>query len=271
MLSEPPRSPARLRSSSSEIVVCAATQQGVLSRYNDDTFVIADLETDTADREAASPLASAAGRDGVLMLVCDGIGGPAGEVAGWIGSEAILAALHRRDPSADRRDTDAAIQLLRALEVANREILVEARSAGVERQMGAHLHGLLDPGHPCLLGPARRFSGVLASRRRSVPGHLGPDAGRGARRRARDVGLPHTCPRLRSSLDSWPRRDRHCGRARLGGGDQAGRHYACSARTACTIWFPLTRSEPRSSLRRIPAPPARISCASRSSAAAPRT
>jgi protein phosphatase len=115
------------------VTVCAATHAGLVDTHNDDAFLIADLEAGETGRRPGAPVASEIGHEGVLLVVCDGVGGAAGEVAAWIGSEVIVAALR----ASERLEEDGATRLLAAIEKANRDVLVEAREADAERRMGA--------------------------------------------------------------------------------------------------------------------------------------
>jgi hypothetical protein len=85
----------RLRLPTEDVTMCAAIHAGMLAAHNDDTFLIADLERNATGRKPGSPMSGEVGQEGVLLMVCDGIGGAAGEVAAWIGSETIIAALRR--------------------------------------------------------------------------------------------------------------------------------------------------------------------------------
>jgi len=71
------------------LVVCGASNTGLVRERNEDTYVIADL----GSGEITSPCARtdvAVPQDGLLMLVCDGMGGhAAGEVAARVAAESI--------------------------------------------------------------------------------------------------------------------------------------------------------------------------------------
>jgi serine/threonine protein phosphatase PrpC len=71
------------------LVVCGASDTGLAREQNEDTFVIADLRTGEITSPCTRtdvPLSS----DGLLMLVCDGMGGAAaGEVASRVAAESI--------------------------------------------------------------------------------------------------------------------------------------------------------------------------------------
>jgi serine/threonine protein phosphatase PrpC len=133
LLKEAGMSDTHLAAPQHDVTVCAATHPGLIAAHNDDTFVIATVEGGQAARRPAHPLKCFVDSGGVILLVCDGIGGAAGEVAAWLGSEVLVAALRQSTTGG----SDPAIRLLHAVAIANREILIEARAAGIELEMGA--------------------------------------------------------------------------------------------------------------------------------------
>jgi serine/threonine protein phosphatase PrpC len=72
-----------------QLVVCGATDVGLSRDQNEDTFVIADLRSG----EISSPCVRtdvSVSRSGMLLLVCDGMGGhAAGEVAAHLAAESM--------------------------------------------------------------------------------------------------------------------------------------------------------------------------------------
>lgn len=113
--------------------VCGGTDTGSQRDENQDTFVIADLESGRIERPCISTDVWVA-RPGVLMLVCDGMGGPAaGDVAAQLAANSIKQGLQAEGDNVGRSPTHS---LKRAVLVANRVILDEANAHPEERGMG---------------------------------------------------------------------------------------------------------------------------------------
>jgi protein phosphatase len=113
--------------------VCGGTDTGSQRRENQDTFVIADLESGRIERPCIRTDVWVA-RPGVLMLVCDGMGGPAaGDVAAQLAASSIKQGLEAEGDNVGRSPTHS---LKRAVLGANQAILDEANAHPEERGMG---------------------------------------------------------------------------------------------------------------------------------------
>lgn len=113
--------------------VCGGTDTGSQRDQNQDTFVIADLESGRIERPCISTDVWVA-RPGVLMLVCDGMGGPAaGDVAAQLAATSIKEGLEAEGDNVGRAPTHS---LKRAVLQANEAILNEADAHPEERGMG---------------------------------------------------------------------------------------------------------------------------------------
>ena len=113
--------------------VCGGTDTGSQRNQNQDTFVIADLESGRIERPCISTDVWVA-RPGVLMLVCDGMGGPAaGDVAAQLAASSIKQRLQAEGDNVGRAPTHS---LKRAVLDANKVILDEANAHPEERGMG---------------------------------------------------------------------------------------------------------------------------------------
>jgi serine/threonine protein phosphatase PrpC len=115
------------------LAVCGATDVGLQREQNEDTFVIADLATGQLSVPCARAELSPSGR-GLLMLVCDGMGGAAaGEVASHIAAESIKHQLHEKGAAVRGQPAES---LQGAVQQANQDILREAAAHPEERGMG---------------------------------------------------------------------------------------------------------------------------------------
>src|SRR3569623_1934152 len=113
--------------------VCGGTDTGSQRNQNQDTFVIAALESGRIERPCISTDVWVA-RPGVLMLVCDGMGGPAaGDVAAQLAASSIKQRLQAEGDNVGRAPTHS---LKRAVLDANKVILDEANAHPEERGMG---------------------------------------------------------------------------------------------------------------------------------------
>jgi protein phosphatase len=115
--------------------VWGATDVGWKREQNQDTFVIADLDAGAAPPRAPSGHMDVfLSRPGVLLLVCDGMGGaPAGDVAARLAAAAIESDL-RAAAAAVAREPGATLR--HAVEEANGAIYAEAAAHPEERGMG---------------------------------------------------------------------------------------------------------------------------------------
>jgi len=110
--------------------VCGGTNIGARRSENQDTFVIADLESGRVSRPCIRTDVWVS-RPGVLMLVCDG-GPPAGEVVAQLTASSIK---HRLEAEGDNVGRAPVYSLRRAFQGANRALLAEADSHPDERGM----------------------------------------------------------------------------------------------------------------------------------------
>ncbi len=110
-----------------DLSVYGTTHVGRVRDSNEDTFVVYDIEM------GASPASSghtelSTGGPGVLVMVCDGMGGAAaGEVAAGIASQMVCRTLFENRANPD---------LVAALEAANQAIYQQSRAESEERGMG---------------------------------------------------------------------------------------------------------------------------------------
>jgi serine/threonine protein phosphatase PrpC len=116
-----------------QLTVCGGTDIGSHREHNQDTFVIADLGSGEQSRPCLSTDVSIS-KPGLLMLVCDGMGGAAaGDVAANVAAASIKEELHAAGGAVSRSPGQS---LDRAVRGANRAILDEATSHPEERGMG---------------------------------------------------------------------------------------------------------------------------------------
>jgi serine/threonine protein phosphatase PrpC len=113
--------------------ICGATDIGAQRRQNQDTFVIADLASGATSRPCIRTEVFVS-KPGVLLLVCDGMGGPpAGDVAARVAAVSIKDGL----AEAGIEVVDAPGRSLEsALAGANRAILNEVHDHPHEKGMG---------------------------------------------------------------------------------------------------------------------------------------
>jgi serine/threonine protein phosphatase PrpC len=118
---------------SDRLAICGATDVGAARASNQDTFVIADLQSGDLSNPCSRkdiPLS----RHGVLLLVCDGMGGAAaGDVAARIAAEAIKKRLVGAGPAVATRP-DASLKS--AVAGANGAVFAEAKAHPETRGMG---------------------------------------------------------------------------------------------------------------------------------------
>ena len=118
---------------SDRLAICGATDVGSLRANNQDTFVIADLTSGDLSNPCSRkeiPLS----RTGILLLVCDGMGGAAaGDVAARIAAEAIKHQLVGATPSVA---TSPNASLKSAVCGANGAVFAEAKAHPETRGMG---------------------------------------------------------------------------------------------------------------------------------------
>jgi PPM family protein phosphatase len=118
---------------SDRLAICGATDIGASRASNQDTFVIADLQSGDLSNPCSRkevPLS----RHGILLLVCDGMGGAAaGDVAARIAAEAIKKQLVGAGPAVATRP-DASLKS--AVSGANGAVFAEAKAHPETRGMG---------------------------------------------------------------------------------------------------------------------------------------
>ncbi|HET7540138.1 MAG TPA: Stp1/IreP family PP2C-type Ser/Thr phosphatase [Polyangiaceae bacterium] len=127
-----------------KVRVFGRTDVGQIREHNEDNFLVADLTRRTrslmeSDREP--PI----GERGMLLGVCDGMGGAAaGEVASQLAVDIIYEKLLQGDPPANH--DDLARRLVQAVEEAGVRIFNEARADRTRRGMGttATIAALMD-------------------------------------------------------------------------------------------------------------------------------
>ncbi len=115
------------------LVVCGASDRGLAREQNEDTFVIADLRSG----EITSPCVRTdvdVSQDGLLMLVCDGMGGAAaGEVAARVAAESIKRQLVGDGERVAAHPTQS---LQEAVADANRAVRAEVAAHPEKKGMG---------------------------------------------------------------------------------------------------------------------------------------
>src|SRR4051812_11461238 len=122
-----PGSPHRI------LTVCGGTNVGATRKKNQDTFVIAELESGRVSRPCLRTDVTVS-RPGLLMVVCDGMGGAAaGEVASRLAAKSIQQHLQTEGKRAGEAPGES---LERAVLNANDAVLGEARAHPQEKGMG---------------------------------------------------------------------------------------------------------------------------------------
>ena len=127
------RAPAARSALSDHLAICGATDVGASRPNNQDTFVIADLRSGDLSNPCSRteiPLS----RQGILLLVCDGMGGAAaGDLAARIAAEAIKQQLVGAGPAAIEHPDES---LKSAVWGANGAVFAEAKAHPEVRGMG---------------------------------------------------------------------------------------------------------------------------------------
>ena len=115
------------------VTVCGATDIGLARPKNEDTFMIADLTSG----QLSSPCIGTdltVSSSGVLLLVCDGMGGhAAGEIASRVAANAIKEVLVSEGSTVKQHPVES---MKHAVLDANQAVLDEARSNPSEQGMG---------------------------------------------------------------------------------------------------------------------------------------
>lgn len=128
----PPNVPQEL-----EVRLFARTDVGQIREHNEDNFLIADLSRRVRGLLDANRSTSL-GPHGILMAVCDGMGGAAaGEVASQLAVDILFEKMiEKLDDAAPLTRDDIARRLVRAVETAGQRIFNEAKSDRSRRGMG---------------------------------------------------------------------------------------------------------------------------------------
>ena len=115
------------------LTVCGGTDVGAERADNQDTFVIADLGSGALSRPCIRTNVSVS-QPGVLLIVCDGMGGrPAGDVAARVAAATVKKEVEGAGPAV----VDVPGPTLKsAVESANRAVIAEANSHPEDKGMG---------------------------------------------------------------------------------------------------------------------------------------
>jgi protein phosphatase len=115
------------------VSVCGATDLGLVRPQNEDTFMIADLSSGQLSNPCIGTDFSISS-NGVLLLVCDGMGGhAAGEIAARIAAQAIKQVLVDEGSTVTEHPAES---MKHAVLDANQAVLDEADANPEERGMG---------------------------------------------------------------------------------------------------------------------------------------
>lgn len=111
------------------------TDVGLIREHNEDNFIVADLGTKVRGLPASEVATASVGPQGMLLAVCDGMGGAAaGEVASQMATDTLFEVLEPGEPPKDREDF--ALRLVRAVEEAGHRIFSAAKMDRSRRGMG---------------------------------------------------------------------------------------------------------------------------------------
>jgi serine/threonine protein phosphatase PrpC len=139
------------------LTVCGGTNIGADRKKNQDTFVIAELDSGRVSRPCLRTDVTVS-RPGLLMIVCDGMGGAAaGEVASQLAAMSIKEHLQTEGKQAGAAPVQS---LERAVMNANDAILGQARTHPEEKGMGTTCTAaILSPGHVAVaqVGDSRAY------------------------------------------------------------------------------------------------------------------
>ncbi|MFW6086391.1 MAG: Stp1/IreP family PP2C-type Ser/Thr phosphatase, partial [Myxococcota bacterium] len=120
------------------------THVGLVRDHNEDNFMVADLTREVRDPKD-TPVRETLGDKGVVLAVCDGMGGAAaGEVASQMAVDTVYEVLQAGDAPTDR--DDFARRLVHSVEEAGGRIFSAAKMDRTRRGMGttATVAGLVD-------------------------------------------------------------------------------------------------------------------------------
>ena len=120
-----------------EVRLFARTDVGQIREHNEDNFLVADLTRRVRGLLDANRSTSL-GSHGILMAVCDGMGGAAaGEVASQLAVDILFEKMiEKLEDGAKLTRDDLARRLVRAVEVAGQRIFNEAKNDRSRRGMG---------------------------------------------------------------------------------------------------------------------------------------
>jgi len=121
------------------------TDVGMVRDHNEDNFTVADLDAHVRDLPDDAPREVVLDQRGVLLAVCDGMGGAAaGEVASQLAVDTIYEVIQGGEPPADR--DEFARRLVLAIEEAGSRIFASAKMDRTRRGMGttATVAGVMD-------------------------------------------------------------------------------------------------------------------------------
>jgi PPM family protein phosphatase len=143
------KGPYRVKDRSIELTVFGRTDVGQIREHNEDNFLIADLSSKVRGIAGTSAKTVRLGAGGMLLAVCDGMGGAAaGEVASKLATDIVY---DKMLGAAGHKDRDQlALDIVDALEEAGSRILEESNTNRACRGMGttATVAALVDD---CLL------------------------------------------------------------------------------------------------------------------------
>jgi PPM family protein phosphatase len=112
------------------------TDVGLARQKNEDALLLADLDRGERLGEARRVELAISGGRGLLLVVCDGMGGAAGgEVASRLAAEVVLREMQAARPTGERAVYGR--QLRRAIRTAHQAVLEEARRKAELRGMGS--------------------------------------------------------------------------------------------------------------------------------------
>ena len=121
------------------------TDVGLIREHNEDNFMVGDLSVETGPFQGEEEVSGTVSDRGVVMAVCDGMGGAAaGEVASHMAVDTLFEKLRGDEPPKDR--DSFARRLVDAIEDAGARIFLAAKKDRTRRGMGttATVAGLVD-------------------------------------------------------------------------------------------------------------------------------
>lgn len=117
------------------MTVFGLTDVGQIREHNEDNLILADLSARTSWRDGAGKRDVELDEGGLLLVVCDGMGGAAaGEVASQLATDIIFERMLARSGHGSR--DKLALDIVQALEIAGARILEESTNNRACRGMG---------------------------------------------------------------------------------------------------------------------------------------